>query len=76
MKLRLHRLAIAEIDREVDYYESHQEGLGAELEDALEDLFAMIHRFPEVAPPVEAARRSTRRGARALPVHAPIPDCG
>ena len=34
MNLRLHRLAVEEIDHEVDYYESIQVGLGAELEDA------------------------------------------
>lgn len=31
MNLRLHRLAVSEIDHEVDYYESRQTGLGAEL---------------------------------------------
>jgi hypothetical protein len=33
LKLRIHRLAVAEIDHEVDYYESCRVGLGAELED-------------------------------------------
>jgi hypothetical protein len=28
MSFRLHRLAVAEIDHEVDYYESRQTGLG------------------------------------------------
>lgn len=28
MILRIHRLAVAEIDHEVDYYEAHQAGLG------------------------------------------------
>ena len=46
MKLRLHRLAVAEIDHEVDYYESRQTGLGAELEDELDHAFSMILRFP------------------------------
>lgn len=32
MNVRIHRLAVAEIDREVDYYESRQAGLGEELE--------------------------------------------
>ena len=50
MTLRLHRLAVVEIDHEVDYYESHQPGLGAELEDDLEAVFAMILRFPQAAP--------------------------
>jgi plasmid stabilization system protein ParE len=50
MKLRIHRLAVAEIDHEVDYYESRQGGLGAELEDELEAAFALIIRFPEAAP--------------------------
>jgi len=35
MNLRIHRLAVAEIDHEVDYYESRQTGLGFELEDEL-----------------------------------------
>jgi toxin ParE1/3/4 len=46
MNLRLHRRALAEIDHEVDYYESRQPGLGAELEDALDDAFSMILQFP------------------------------
>jgi hypothetical protein len=41
-RLRLHRLAVAEIDHEVDYYESRQSGLGAELEDELDHAFSMI----------------------------------
>jgi toxin ParE1/3/4 len=49
MNLRLHRLAVTEIDHEVDYYESRQVGLGAELEDELEDAFSMILRFPLAA---------------------------
>ncbi len=36
MKLRIHRLAVAEIDHEVDYYESCSAGLGAELEDEID----------------------------------------
>ena len=51
MNLRLHRLAIAEIDHEVDYYEARQAGLGAELEDELEAVFATIVAFPVAAPP-------------------------
>ena len=50
MNLRIHRLAIAEIDHEVDYYEARQIGLGAELEDELDAVFATILRFPEAAP--------------------------
>ncbi|HWO19336.1 MAG TPA: type II toxin-antitoxin system RelE/ParE family toxin [Kofleriaceae bacterium] len=49
MNLRLHRLAVAEIDHEVDYYESRHPGLGAELEDELDDAFSLILRFPLVA---------------------------
>ena len=48
--LQIHRLAVAEIDREVDYYESHQPGLGIELEDEIDATFSLILRFPEVAP--------------------------
>lgn len=50
MKVRIHRLAVAEIDREVDYYESRQAGLGAELEDEIEAVLEMIGRLPEAAP--------------------------
>ncbi len=50
MNLRIHRLAVAEIDHEVDYYESRQSGLGSELEEEIDGAFALIHRFPEVAP--------------------------
>ena len=61
MKLRIHRLAVAEIDHEVDYYESQQVGLGAELEDELETAFELIVRFPEAAP--QWKRRRDRRVA-------------
>lgn len=50
MNLRIHRLAVVEIDHEVDYYESRQPGLGAELEEELEAVFATILQFPEAAP--------------------------
>jgi toxin ParE1/3/4 len=50
MKLRIHRLAVAEIDHEVDYYESRQPGLGAELEDEIDAVLGMISRFPKAAP--------------------------
>jgi hypothetical protein len=50
LKLRIHRLAAAEIDREVDYYESHHVGLGAELEDEVDAVLKTILRFPEAAP--------------------------
>jgi plasmid stabilization system protein ParE len=50
MRLRIHRLAVAEIDYEVDYYESRHAGLGAELEDELETAFELVLRFPEAAP--------------------------
>jgi len=50
MNLRIHRLAVAEIDREVDYYESRQAGLGTELEDEIDAAFSLILRFPEAAP--------------------------
>ena len=42
---------MAEIDHEVDYYESRQPGLGTELEDEIDAAFALIRRFPEAAPP-------------------------
>lgn len=51
MKLRLHRLAVEEIDHEVDYYESIHAGLGAELEDEIDAALEMIRRVPEVGAP-------------------------
>jgi len=50
MNLRIHRLAVAQIDYEVDYYESRQAGLGTELEDEIDAAFSLILRFPEAAP--------------------------
>jgi toxin ParE1/3/4 len=50
MNLRLHRLAVAEVDHEVDYYESCQTGLGDVLEDEIDAALEMILRFPEAAP--------------------------
>ncbi|MBI5160601.1 MAG: type II toxin-antitoxin system RelE/ParE family toxin [Micrococcales bacterium] len=41
---------MAEIDHEVDYYESRQPGLGAELEDEIDAVLETIQRFPEAAP--------------------------
>ena len=61
MNLRLHRLAVAEIDQEVDYYETRQVGLGAELEDEVEAVVALILQFPEAAP--LRKHRSDRRVA-------------
>lgn len=49
MTFRVHRLAVAEIDHEVDYYESRQTGLGTELEVEIDDAFSMILRFPLAA---------------------------
>jgi toxin ParE1/3/4 len=59
MKLRIHRLAVAEIDYEVDYYESRQPGLGSELENEVDAAFELIVRFPHAAP--QWKRRSDRR---------------
>jgi plasmid stabilization system protein ParE len=50
MNVRFHRLAVAEIDHEVDYYESRETGLGEELEDEIDAVLSMIRRFPEAAP--------------------------
>ena len=52
VSLRLHRLAVAEIDREVDYYESRQAGLGVELEDEIDAVLLLIAEFPEACSPV------------------------
>ena len=59
MNLRIHRLAVAEIDHEVDYYESRQPGLGTELEDEIDDAFSLIARFPLAA--AQWRNRSDRR---------------
>ena len=50
MKLRIHRLAVAEIDHEVDYYESCSVGLGAELEDEIDAVLETILQYPQAAP--------------------------
>lgn len=50
MKVRFHRLAVEEIDHEVDYYESRQPGLGSELEDEIDAVLDLIQRFPKAAP--------------------------
>ena len=49
MNLRIHRLAVAEIDHEVDYYESCSAGLGAELEE-IDAVLETILQFPHAAP--------------------------
>ena len=51
MSLRLHRLAVEEIDHEVDYYESRYAGLGDELEDEIDAALDTIARFPRVGAP-------------------------
>ena len=50
MNLRIHRLAVAEIDHEVDYYESCSAGLGDELEDEIDAVLETILQFPHAAP--------------------------
>ena len=50
MTLTFHRLAVAEIDHEVDYYESCSVGLGAELEDEIDAAIETILQFPLAAP--------------------------
>ena len=50
MNLRIHRLAVAEIDHEVDYYESCSAGLGDELEDDIDAVLETILQFPHAAP--------------------------
>jgi plasmid stabilization system protein ParE len=50
MNFRIHRLAVREIDHEVEYYESRETGLGAELEDRIDAVFTLISRFPLAAP--------------------------
>jgi hypothetical protein len=50
MKVRFHRLAVAEIDHEVDYYDSRHAVLGSEFEDEIDAVLDLIRRFPEAAP--------------------------
>ena len=50
MKLRIHRLAVGEIDHEVDYYESRSVGLGAELENEIDAVLETVLLFPYAAP--------------------------
>jgi plasmid stabilization system protein ParE len=64
MKVRFHRLAVEEIDHEVDYYESRQPGLGSELEDEIDAVLDLIRRFPKAAPQWKG--RADRRKVRAL----------
>jgi len=73
MSFRIHRRAVAEIDHEVDYYESREAGLGAELEDQIAAVFALILRFPMAAP--QWRNRSDRRVVvlDSLPVHDSLP---
>lgn len=51
MNLRIHRLAVEEIDREVDYYESIQGELGSELADEIDVALDTIARFPDIGAP-------------------------
>ena len=67
MNLHVHRLAVAEIDHEVDYYESRQAGLGSELEDELDAAFELLLRFRTQACRGRAVRIDARD--RAVPVH-------
>jgi hypothetical protein len=50
MNVRFHRLAVAEIDHEVEYYESRQVGLGEVLQDKIDAVLSVVCRFPEAAP--------------------------
>ena len=50
MALRLHRLAVAEIDAAVDWYEARRPALGTELEDEIDRLLERISHFPLAAP--------------------------
>jgi hypothetical protein len=50
LNLRIHRLAVAEIDDEVDYYESCSAGLGAKLEEEIDAVLETILQFPHAAP--------------------------
>lgn len=47
MILRIHHLAVAEIDYEVDYYESKQVGLGRELRTIWTRLSSCSFGFPK-----------------------------
>ena len=73
MNIRFHRLAVAEIDHEVDYYESRQTGLGTELENEIDTLLDLICSFPEAAPQ-RRRRHATHCCARPFPIHATVSD--
>ncbi len=74
MNLRIHRLAVAEIDREVDYYQSRQVGLGTELEDEIDAAFSLIVQFPKSAPAVARPTGSGGRRTRSVSVPDSLPD--
>jgi plasmid stabilization system protein ParE len=61
LKLQIHRLAVDEIDHEVDYYESFRTGLGAELEAEIDAVLDTILEFPRAAS--QSGGRPGRRAA-------------
>ena len=69
MNLRIHRLAVAEIDREVDYYESRQVGLVAYRNRTRSGLAVVItlplQRHPDVGQRGHEGHRFTRAGVEA-----------
>lgn len=73
MNVRFHRLAVAEIDHEVDHYEARQTGLGEELEDEIDTVLSRSRRFPK-------RLRNGNTGTigvlpcSTLPVHAAVSD--
>ena len=55
MRLRLHRLALAELDRAADWYDGREPGLGFDFRDAIDDVLEAALVFPMAA---RAWRRS------------------
>lgn len=51
MILRIHRLAVVEIDAAVDWYEARRPGLGTELEDEIDSTLGLLLEYPLAAPP-------------------------
>lgn len=58
--LRITEDARLEWLREIQYYESKQEGLGKRLRVAVSDSFALIQRFPHGGAPGPASTRRTK----------------
>ena len=61
MNLRIHRLAIAEIDHEVDYYESRQAEFGTDLEYGIDAAFTTPYQIRRHRPAPRCEARQIKR---------------